>query len=265
MRAKRSFTIWSFLLVLLFNGIMIGGFFYMAREILDGLQQWITPFLGTEAPDAGEDIRLAYTNMGNLISQTQRYLAPVVLGGGGVATLLLWLTVLATGRRLINRAAGEALASAPMPETKAAKPKAEAAPAAEPRYTQPSPGAAVQILSILQRDGRFIDFLQEDLSLYDDAQIGAAVRSVHEGCKEAIGQHMELKPVFEEGEGIEITVPPGFDSRAIRLTGNVTGDPPFQGVLRHRGWRIQRIQLPQPTSDQREGWILAPAEVEVNG
>src|SRR5207253_6846543 len=37
-------------------------------------------------------------------------------------------------------------------------------------------GAAVQLLAILQREGRLLDFLQEDVDGYADAQIGAAVR-----------------------------------------------------------------------------------------
>jgi len=101
--------------------------------------------------------------------------------------------------------------------------------------------------------------------MYEDAQVGAAVRNIHQGCKEALDEHVELNPVFEtEAEGAEVTVPAGFDAHAIRLTGNVMGDPPFRGVLRHRGWQVVRFDLPQQVPDQDpETWVLAPAEVEI--
>jgi len=162
---------------------------------------------------------------------------------GGVLTLILWLLVFSLGRRLPWQAPIETAPSKVSEE-------------------RPSPEAAVQLLAALQREGRLIDFLQEDLSSYEDSQIGAAVRNIHTGCKEALKEHMEIRPVFVEKEGAAVTVPPGFDARAIRLTGNVTGDPPFRGILRHRGWQVERIRLPQ-TMEQKNHWILAPAEVEI--
>jgi len=163
---------------------------------------------------------------------------------GGVLTLILWLLVFSLGRRLPREVPIEPAPSA----------------VSEGR---PSPEAAVQMLAALQREGRLIDFLQEDLSHYEDSQIGAAVRTIHTGCTEALREHMEIRPVFVEKEGTVVTVPPGFDARAIRLTGNVTGDPPFRGILRHRGWQVGRIRLPQSSVEQKNHWILAPAEVEI--
>ena len=119
------------------------------------------------------------------------------------------------------------------------------------------------MLAILQREGRLVDFLQEDLRPYTDDQIGAAVRSIHQGCQAALLEHVDLKPILEDAEGAEVTVPPDFDPKAIRLTGNVSGDPPFRGTLRHHGWRVVRLDLPQVTAPQELGWILAPAEVEI--
>ena len=100
-----------------------------------------------------------------------------------------------------------------------------------------SPEPVFQMLGALQREGRLIDFLQEDLSQYEDGQIGAAVRSIHSGCKEVLKEHMEIKPIFEEKEGSAVTIPSGFDARAIRLTGNVTGNPPFPGYSAIGGGR----------------------------
>lgn len=122
-------------------------------------------------------------------------------------------------------------------------------------------GQALHLLSILQREGRLIDFIEEDLAGFSDAQIGAAARAVHEGCRKALHDALSLAPVRPEPEGAQVTLPPGFDPRAIRLTGNVVGDPPFNGVLRHHGWKADAVKLPALSGDLT---VLAPAEVELS-
>jgi hypothetical protein len=140
---------------------------------------------------------------------------------------------------------------------------AEAAgPAASDTPEPASPAAALQVLSLLQRKGRLLDFLKEDIQQYQDAQIGAAVRTVHEGCKEALDEILELQPVMHDAEGSTVTVESGFDAEAIRLIGNVQGDPPFTGALRHRGWRVARIDLPERMKETDD--VVAAAEVEVS-
>lgn len=173
----------------------------------------------------------------------------LVLGVGAVVTLALWGAVQQLVRKLGAGAPPELPGPAPKP-----------APKALPE--QPSEASALQLLSILQREGRLIDFLQEDLSQYDDAQIGAAVRSIHEGCKRALETYVALEPIYDVPEGSAVTVAPGFDTRAVRLSGNIAGDPPFKGALRHRGWRVTRIDLPKLM--QAQDRVVAPAEVEVN-
>ena len=168
---------------------------------------------------------------------------PVILGVGVVLTFILWLLVVRMVEEPTQRVPGQVPVQ----------------PVPHPR--QSSEGA-IQILAALQREGRLIDFLQEDLSAYEDGQIGAAVRTIHMGCRETLKEHMEIRPVFEEKEGSTVTIPAGFDTTAIRLTGNVTGNPPFRGVLRHRGWKVERIMLPQ-LQEEKNHWILAPAEVEI--
>jgi hypothetical protein len=121
---------------------------------------------------------------------------------------------------------------------------------------------AVQMLALLQRDGRLIDFITEDISPYQDAQIGAAVRDVHESCRKALEHYMALEPVIASDEGQPVTVEPGFDPAAIKLIGNVTGRPPLRGLLRHRGWRAAQVNLP-PLPDSEGRSIIAPAEVEI--
>jgi len=124
------------------------------------------------------------------------------------------------------------------------------------------PDAALQLLSLLQREGRFIDFLEEDVSSFSDAQIGAAARVVHDGCRKALREHVPIEPVRSEDEGTKIKLEKGFDAARVRLTGNVTGEPPFTGTLAHRGWKAAEVKLPKMT-EGHDATILAPAEVEV--
>jgi hypothetical protein len=119
------------------------------------------------------------------------------------------------------------------------------------------------VLSMLQREGRLIDFLQEDVSSYSDADIGAAARVVHAGCKKVLEQSLTLESVLKESEGADVTVPSGFDAQRIRVTGNVAGQPPFKGSLKHHGWVTTAVRLPS-TAQSLDPRILAPAEVELS-
>lgn len=121
---------------------------------------------------------------------------------------------------------------------------------------------AVQMLALLQRDGRLVDFLEEDVSSYPDGQLGAAVRSIHSSCRQVLERYIKLEPVLSSEEDHPVTVPVGFDPAAIKLIGSVTGQPPIRGLLRHRGWRVSQVTLPSlPQGSGRA--IVAPAEVEV--
>ena len=121
---------------------------------------------------------------------------------------------------------------------------------------------AVQILALLQRDGRLVDFLEEDVSSYADGQLGAAVRSIHTSCRQVLDRYIKLEPVLSSEEDHPVTLPPGFDPAAIKLVGNVGGERPIRGLLRHRGWRVAAVTLPSlPQGAGRA--IVAPAEVEV--
>jgi hypothetical protein len=121
---------------------------------------------------------------------------------------------------------------------------------------------AIQMLALLQRDSRLIDFIAEDIASYQDAQIGAAVRDVHENCRRALANYLRLEPIIAEEEGRPVTVESGFDPAEIKLIGNVTGKPPLRGLLRHGGWRASEAHLPPlPAGNGR--FVIAPAEVEV--
>jgi len=119
------------------------------------------------------------------------------------------------------------------------------------------------VLSMLQREGRLIDFIQEDMASFSDADIGAAARVVHAGCRKALAQSLTVEPALKEAEGASVTVPAGFDAQRIRLTGNVAGHPPFRGSLKHHGWTVTSVRLPA-VSEALDPRVLAPAEVELS-
>lgn len=122
---------------------------------------------------------------------------------------------------------------------------------------------AVQMLAILQRDGRLIDFFTEDIAPYSDAQIGAAVRDLHQSCRQTLERYVKLEPIIASEEGQPVTVQEPFDPATIKLIGNVTGKPPLRGMLRHRGWRVSTVNLPPLPDDGTARSIVAPAEVEI--
>jgi hypothetical protein len=135
-----------------------------------------------------------------------------------------------------------------------------AQPAVPVASSDPTP--ALQLLALLQREGRLVDFLQQDIASFPDAEIGVAARVVHEGCRKALRAHAELEPVRTEAEGARLTVPAGFRADEIKLVGDVKGQAPYSGVLRHRGWRAKTLRLPQIVGDH-DAHVLAPAEVEL--
>ena len=123
-------------------------------------------------------------------------------------------------------------------------------------------GEPIRLLGILQRDARLLDFLMENLKDYSDDQIGASVRDIQAKSQAVIKKHLTLEPVLGQSEGDQVTVPAGFDPSAIRLVGNVSGQPPFTGTLQHAGWKVRAASLPKPADGQDE-FVLMPAEVEL--
>ncbi|MCF8093610.1 MAG: DUF2760 domain-containing protein [Desulfotignum sp.] len=117
-------------------------------------------------------------------------------------------------------------------------------------------------LSVLQREGRLLDFFDENLARYSDEQIGAAVRSIQEDCKQAMKKYIDPRPVVDADEGQEITIEPGFDMDAVNLVGNVAGDPPFKGTVKHRGWKAGKKEIPK-LADIQDSAIITPAEIEI--
>jgi Domain of unknown function (DUF2760) len=240
MNAKQNFTVQALIATVVINALLLGILYFLLGDTLQA--------------------------SGQLVS---------FLIVGVLLTFVLAGVIVFLGGRAIDAMESATLARTPVvaPATKSpavtepSPPKVErASTPAKPAPVLPQPAStasALQLLSILQREGRLIDFLQEDLSLYEDEQIGAAVRSIHAGCKGALASHVKLEPVVGDEEGSTITIAPGFDAHAIRLTGTVAGEPPFRGVVRHRGWRAVKVDLPQTMAGQNSQSVVAAAEVEI--
>ncbi len=147
----------------------------------------------------------------------------------------------------------------PAPAAVQPLPKSAAIPAASGSRR----GDALTLLAVLQREARLVDFLKEPIAPYSDAQVGAAVRDVHRDAAAALDRLFGLQPVMSEEEGSPVQVSPGADAARIRLTGNVTGTPPFRGTLRHAGWEATKAQLPEWSGSVAASSVIAPAEVEL--
>lgn len=143
-------------------------------------------------------------------------------------------------------------------------PEARQVPKPQPPAGRPPVRSdALTLLSTLQRESRLVDFVKEPLAPYSDAQIGAVARDFHRDCGRVLERLFALKPIVQDAEGDQIEVPAGFDSGLYRLTGNVTGEPPFRGRLRHPGWEATICELPTFSGSQAAARAVAPVEVEL--
>jgi len=204
----------------------------------------------------------------------------VCLAGTVAVLALLLIIVLISvilGMRRCRKAAAAKTVEVAAPVSPAPKPEPEIkvvekivevekivqAPAPEPVVLkEATPDAALQLLSLLQKEARFIDFIKEDVSAFSDADIGAAARVVHQGCVKALNEHFTLAPVSQDQEGSRVTLNKGFDAASYRLTGNIVGEAPFTGTLVHKGWQVTDLRLPKLT-EGHNAKIVAAAEVEL--
>ena len=162
-------------------------------------------------------------------------------------------------RCFFNLLFGGALSSAVLKELGLVK--RTAAPAAAPAAVRTPADGALQILGILQRDSRLVDFLMEDIDVHADEQVGAAVREVHKQCRESLTRYVRLEPVIDGVEGT-FAKAPSADPNVVKFIGNVPAKPPAGGTLRHKGWRAAKVDLPALGAGQ-DAAIVAPAEIEI--
>jgi hypothetical protein len=171
-----------------------------------------------------------------------------------IAIVAFLLAILVSLLSFVTRPNSMRGASVPVPAPATAPPPAPAANQAE--------GEIAAFLALLQEKGRLVDFLMEDVMAYDDAQVGAAARVVHQGCKEVLKEHFRITPVSVGEEGSKVTVPAGYAADEYRLIGKISGDPPFSGKLIHKGWKTDYVRLPRLAKSSGIP-AIAPAEVEL--
>jgi hypothetical protein len=197
-------------------------------------------------------ILLAVLNGLLLIPSTNAYIFPIAAIGFVLAVLISVLSFVDGGKK--KTVVPEI---APPPQVSIIPP-----PTPEPPPQNTAEAEIVAFFALLQEKGRLVDFLMEDLASYEDAEIGAAARVVHEGCKQVLQEHFKIHPISVAEEGSQITVPAGFAADEYRLVGKLSGDPPFTGKLVHKGWKTDMVKLPRLV-DTRHLPAIAPAEVEL--
>jgi hypothetical protein len=184
----------------------------------------------------------------------------------------IWLAIrvffLVLFKAEVARRVAEALAGREEVPRKALTPgpsptRGEGREAASPVAQPAARSDALTLLATLQREARLVDFVQEPLEGYSDAQIGAAARDVHRECGKVLQRLFALRPILTAAEDSAVEVPAGFDGGRYRLIGNVTGQPPFHGRLVHHGWEAEKCQLPAWSGAPTAARVVAPVEVEL--
>ena len=172
------------------------------------------------------------------------------LASGGMALSLVALIAILVGGR-------------PGPDDRGATAQG-ARPASVPSRPNQADAEIVSFLALLQARGRLVDFLMDDINAYGDAQVGAAARVVHTGCKAALLEHFRISPVRTESEGATVQVAAGYSPDEYRLLGKISGPAPFSGVLVHHGWKTDTVNLPRILRSSTDRLpAIAPAEVEL--
>ena len=154
----------------------------------------------------------------------------------------------------------EEVGESPAPSAPPPTPPTVAAPVVDEQTL--ATGGGLALLALFQREGRLVDFLEQDVTSFSDADVGAAARLVHEGCRKALRGHATVAPLRSEAEESRVTLEEGYEPAAVKLTGKVATRPPYKGTLRHAGWRVRDLRLPRAL-DGHDATIVAPAEVEL--
>ena len=233
-------------------------FALLACLLVDGAAYWMLRIISQRigAIVVNPPPAAAVTELNEWVQHLAGLFWPYFVPASVVLFALIALLTILTLRRL---PAG----SAPPKATKAPVQTAEEIKAElEQQMLETHQRLYLHLIAVLQKEGRLLDFFSEDLAQYDDAQIGAAVRNIQENCKKVLQNHVAPQAVLKQNEGEEIMVEKDFDPNLIKLVGNVTGKPPFKGVVQHRGWRARKLELPTFPGRQAPD-IIAPAEVEV--
>lgn len=239
----------SFLVIVLFMALLVG---MIAAAGYYGTPYFSQQMAALATPEVTPPELISHIS--TLRNTYGLYLIYVTAGIFFLVGIVLWLVLRSIAKRI---AAPQASTSSPVPKKaqQAPQPKDDIKPQLDRRLF-------LHLLTVLQKEGRLVDFFQEDLEMYEDEQIGAAVRSIHTSCRKTLDKSLAMTSVIDDNEGDEITVEAGFNPEAIKLTGRVTGEPPFTGIVRHKGWRAQKVDLPDLAAT-KDPTIISPAEVEI--
>ncbi len=244
MNAEKSNSRRSFGVILLLMGVLCLMVTALGYWGITHISERLTA-LTSAHPDI-TDFKAVANWLSDIRGEFIRYGFPLAAAGFVLWSILLWL--------LIRRKASKLQVALP--------PSDVCEPGNRLEREQQDKRLFIHLLSMFQRDGRLLDFLSENLDGYEDAQIGAAVRSIHENCNKVTRKYLSLQPVLDQAEGQTLTLQKGFDTAAVKLVGNVVGEPPFTGTVRHKGWKTAKLELPTLSAKQ-DASLIAPAEVEI--
>jgi hypothetical protein len=262
MISTRKLSLVTFVWIIFWVGLIGGIAFVYVERTIELIANQLTPFvMQTNKPSSHE---LMIITQINLTLETLKTYLPVALSALFLsASLLLWLCIRFHVVRAIRKDRPEASEKEPAKKTKQLdKKNVEPAGPTKQERKRNERFRSLHLISLLQREGRLLDFFNEDLENFNNEQIGAAVRKIHTDCKSAIQKYIGPKPIMDQDEGENVTIEPGFDPSSIKMTGNVSGKPPFKGTLQHRGWRCSKFEMPG-LSNVKDPNIIAPAEVEI--
>lgn len=251
---------WSFLIMLILALVFIIAGFLAWQFISTALPMHLLEEMAVHS----EPLKAGLEQVAPVAAMVKMLYIPMVSALFLICWLLLWGLIRASLSKVLRQSEiGHQPAAAPSKKDKKSVGSETLAPVIDKKeMMETHKRFYLHLMTVLQREGRLMDFFAEDLSTYEDNQIGAAVRSIQDNCKTALKKHLNPKAVMEQNEGDEIVVPADFDTSAIKLTGNVSGEPPFRGVLRHKGWRASKLELPT-LSPAKDSHIIAPAEIEI--
>jgi len=254
---KASFI--TFVWILLWMSLLGGIVFYYSFRTITLMSDQITPVV-TETHKPSSHELIVMTQIKLTLDTLNKYLPLFILALFLASTLLLWICIrfYVVG---VMRKLSDTQPESQAKDTQKQKPPEESGPTKQERK-KAERFRTLHLISLLQREGRLLDFFNEDLENFSNEQIGAAARKIHADCKSAIQKYIGPKPVMDQDEGETITIAPGFDPSSIKMTGNVSGKPPFKGTLQHRGWRSSKFEMPG-LANVKDPNIIAPAEVEV--
>jgi Na+-transporting methylmalonyl-CoA/oxaloacetate decarboxylase gamma subunit len=231
-----------------------GLFFLFGKSVLAPLRLGVRFILPMKPYLLIAGLLLAVLNGLLLLPATRGYIVPIAAIGLVLALLVVALSFIGSVESSAISEPAQTAVSPPPPVT----------------FQTPAPAMGqveaevVAFFALLQEKGRLVDFLMEEITSYDDAQVGAAARVIHQGCRQVLQEHFKITAVSEAEEGSQITVPTGYFADEYRIVGKVSGEPPFKGKLIHKGWKTESVKLPRIVQgDGKRLLVIAPAEVEL--